>query len=55
MKLSPAYNLLLNMKSGLLPENLQEDEIKVLINQYGNNWFEILGYTEPQYKKPKEE
>lgn len=45
-------NLILNMKSGLLPENLSKDEILLLIEIYGSDWFHILGYTEPQYKKP---
>jgi hypothetical protein len=45
-------NLLLNMSSGLLPENLTQNEIELLKEYYGENWFEELGYTEPEYKKP---
>ncbi|MFA5572559.1 MAG: hypothetical protein WDA42_05585 [Candidatus Bathyarchaeia archaeon] len=45
-------NLLLNMSGGLLPEYLAADEIAALKDVYGNEWFEKLGYTEPEYKKP---
>lgn len=45
-------NLILNMSGGLLPKDLQPDEIKALIKRYGNEWFEVLGYTEPDYTKP---
>lgn len=45
-------NLILNMSSGLLPENLQPDEIRKLEKVIGHNWFEKLGYTESKYKKP---
>ena len=40
------------MHSGLLPEHLSKDEIKLLEEKYGINWFYSLGYTEPEYKKP---
>lgn len=45
-------NLLMNMSGGLLPEHLQKDEIILLQNKYGPNWFEKLGYTESKHKKP---
>jgi hypothetical protein len=45
-------NLLLNMSGGLLPENLSEEEVYLLVVRYGDNWFEALGYSEPEYKKP---
>lgn len=45
-------NLMLNMTAGLLPEQLTEKEIAVLVEKHGENWFEELGYTEPEYKKP---
>lgn len=45
-------NLLLNMQGGLLPEHLQEDEVKLLEEKFGVNWFDELGYTEPKYKRP---
>jgi hypothetical protein len=46
-------NLILNMLSGLLPENLTEYQCLLLTEKYGENWFEVLGYSEPAYKKPK--
>jgi len=46
-------NLLLNMSAGLLPEHLQKDEINLLKIKYGEDWFKVLGYTEPEYKKPE--
>jgi hypothetical protein len=45
-------NLLLNMMGGLLPEYLQKDECKLLEEKFGKGWFEALGYSEPEYKKP---
>lgn len=45
-------NILLNLSSGLLPENLQPDEVKLLEEKYGSNWFEELGYTTDKYKFP---
>lgn len=44
-------NLLLNMASGLLPENLNKEEIETLEKEYGQNWFEKLGY-DSSYKRP---
>lgn len=52
MKISDVDNLLLNMSAGLLPENLSPNEIKLLEDKFGKNWFETLGYKEPMYKKP---
>lgn len=49
---SKLENLLMNMHSGLLPENLSIDEVLILQNKYGQNWFAELGYTEDKYKKP---
>ena len=46
-------NLLLNMSSGLLPKDLQKEEITLLELRFGTNWFEALGYYEPEYEKPK--
>lgn len=45
-------NLILNMSAGLLPENLSIDEVELLKKKYGEDWFTVLGYTEPQCKKP---
>jgi hypothetical protein len=50
--LSYLENLLLNMSAGLLPINLSRGEIEMLIEKYGPDWFEKLGYTEPEYEKP---
>mgnify|MGYP003588117885 FL=1 len=46
-------NLILNMTSGLLPKDLQKEEIALLERRFGANWFEALGYYEPEYEKPK--
>jgi uncharacterized alpha/beta hydrolase family protein len=45
-------NLLLNMSAGVLPEHLTKHEVELLEKEYGINWFEELGYSEPDYKKP---
>lgn len=47
----PHINLVLNMSAGLLPENLSKEETEILRNQFGENWFEELGYYEPNYKR----
>jgi hypothetical protein len=52
MELTYVENLLLNMTSGLLPENLSSQEITALKTEFGDNWFEALGYSEPRYKRP---
>lgn len=44
-------NLLLNMNAGLLPKNLTKDEVELLENRYGKNWFNELGFTEPKYER----
>lgn len=46
-------NLLLNMSGGLLPENLTVDEVSLLKDRYGDDWFAKLGYSELIYNKPK--
>lgn len=51
-KLDKTTNLLLNMSSGLLPENLTEEDVELLQKEYGVNWFEELGYTDKLYKRP---
>ena len=51
--ISDVENLLLNMSGGLLPKDLQPDEIKLLESKYGPDWFTKLGYTEPEYERPK--
>ena len=45
-------NLILNMESGLLPENLTKKEVSLLEKNLGLDWFQNLGYYEPYYKKP---
>lgn len=45
-------NLIINMSGGLLPEHLTKDEVSLLVARYGDGWFEKLGYSEPEYKKP---
>lgn len=51
-KITDTENLVLNMSGGLLPENLTQSEILLLKKEYGENWFEKLGYSEPDYKLP---
>lgn len=51
-KISEADHLLLNLSSGLLPENLSQREVGLLREKYGSNWFEELGYSEPNFKRP---
>lgn len=51
--ISEIDNLLLNMASGVLPEHLSKEEVELLKDKFGESWFEKLGYTEPEYKKPK--
>ena len=50
---TPIENLYLNMISGLLPEDLKESEVNMLKEYLGDNWFEELGYHEPEYKRSK--
>ena len=45
-------NILLNMTAGLLPENLTKEEVEILKRDFGDNWFEELGYKESEYNKP---
>lgn len=49
---SPGMNLVFNMMGGLLPEHLGEDECKILKEEFGADWFDKFGYTEPEYKRP---
>lgn len=51
MEITEVDNLIFNMASGLLPEDLTEHEVSLLRTMYGENWFENMGYTEPKYKK----
>jgi hypothetical protein len=51
-KIERIDNLLLDMSGGLLPENLSGNEVDLLKQQFGDDWFIVLGYSEPEYKKP---
>ena len=51
-KITDVQNVCLNMLSGLLPENLSEREVKLLVKEFGEDWFKKMGYREPEYKKP---
>lgn len=51
--ISDLDNLLLNMSAGLLPENLDKEEVDLLESVYGKNWFHELGYTEDNYNRSK--
>ena len=53
MDITPLVNLMLNLSGGLLPEHLTKEECKMLEEEFGKNWFEELGYFEPDYKKPE--
>ena len=50
---TPFENLYFNLISGLLPENLSESEVNLLKQNLGDNWFEDLGYHEPEYKRSR--
>lgn len=50
---TPFENLYFNLISGLLPENLSESEVNMLKENLGDNWFEELGYHEPEYKRSR--
>jgi len=52
VKISSYFNLMFNMSGGLLPENLSKDEVEILKDKHGNDWFTELGYSEPKYKRP---
>lgn len=54
LKDDPSLNLILNMSAGLLPEHLTKEEVEILKTKHGDDWFNKLGYTEPEYKQPKE-
>lgn len=46
-------NLLLNMTAGLLPADLDEEEVKLLEDRFGKNWFNELGYNDDEYERSK--
>jgi hypothetical protein len=51
MEINKLDNLLLNLLSGLLPKDLSKSEIVLLQKEFGENWFEELGYND-NYEKP---
>lgn len=46
------YVAILKMKDGMLPIELDLHEIKLLKKVIGLDWFNYLGYSEPEFKKP---
>ena len=46
-------NLLIQMKAGLLPEQLDIEEVEMLKEVYGVNWFNELGYNDDTYTRSK--
>lgn len=53
MTVNDIPNIIFNLSSGMLPTDLDGDEIDLLTLFYGKDWFEELGYSEPEYKRPK--
>ena len=51
--ISQYENLLFNMSAGVLPEHLTQSEVDLLKQKHGDNWFEELGYYEPEFDKSK--
>lgn len=50
----PLTNLLLNMSSGLTPDELQPEEVEMLVKEYGKDWKLKLGYlTNLEYLEEK--
>lgn len=45
--------LLLNMSAGLLPVDLDKEEVNLLKERFGNNWFNELGYSEDKHERSK--
>ena len=45
-------SVLLCLHGGFLPADLSRKEIDLLTEMYGENWFDALGYTEPEYERP---
>jgi len=46
-----AFNIEMNLFSGVEPKDLQKDEIEILKRKYGENWFYELGYDD-SWEKP---
>lgn len=52
-EISTVDKLLLNMSAGLLPENLDKEEVDILKERFGENWFNELGYNDDDYVRSK--
>ena len=51
--LSDTQKLLLNLSSGLDVEDLSTAQVELLETTLGTNWFDKLGYKEPEHTRPK--
>lgn len=40
-----AFYIMEGLKSGLLPQDLDENEVQILTTVYGNEWYVRLGYS----------
>lgn len=45
-------NILFNLSAGMLPKNLSREEVKVLEDHFGSEWFSEMGYKEDIHDKP---
>lgn len=46
-------NLMLNFLGGLRPQELSKEEVQLLENRIGENWFKELGFDkEDEFAKP---
>lgn len=46
-------NLILNFLGGMKPQHLSEDEVDLLEENVGENWFEEMGFSDfEEYEKP---
>lgn len=51
---SDLENLLLNLHGGLRPKHLTKEEVELLEEEYGEDWFEDMGYDDYEsYEKPE--
>ena len=52
-EISKVDKLLLNMSAGLLPVDLDKEEVDLLKERFGDNWFTELGYSDDKYERSK--
>lgn len=46
-------NLILNLLGGAKPQHLSEEEVELLEEEHGENWFEEMGYADREgYERP---